>query len=123
MILRILLVNLFEADTLSRELPQSVLATLAQTGVMEKSTPSGLTHKQSRQIAVVDVGQQGPIPVPVHQRTINGHQFLTHPNCRDARSSVRNQRTINEHQFLTHPNRRDARSSVRTNEHPTVFGR
>ena len=33
-----MLVNLFEADTLSRELPQSVLATLAQTGVMEKST-------------------------------------------------------------------------------------
>ena len=87
-----MLVNLFEADTLSRELPQSVLAPLTQTGVMEKSTPSGLIHKQSRQIAVVDVGQQGPIPVPVHQRTINEHQFLTHPNCRDARSSVRKQR-------------------------------
>ena len=83
-----MLVNLFEADTLSRELPQSVLATLAQTGVMEKSTPSGLIHKQSRQIAVVDVGLPGPIPVPVHQRTINEHQFLTHPNCRDARTSV-----------------------------------
>ena len=59
---------------------------------MNDSTPSGLIHKQSRQIAVVDVGQQGPIPVPVHQRTINEHQFLTHPNCRDARSSVRNRR-------------------------------
>ena len=76
----------------SQHFPQSVLATLAQTGVMEKSTPSGLIHKQSRQIAVVDVGQQGPIPVPVHQRTINEHQFLAHPNCREARSSVRKQR-------------------------------
>ena len=84
-----MLVNPFGAVTLSREIPQSVLATLTQTGVMEKSTPSGLIHKQSRQIAVVDVGQQGPIPVPVHQRTINVHQSLTHPNCRDARSSVR----------------------------------
>ena len=36
-----MLVNLFEADTLSRELPQSVLATLAQTGVMEKVNPFG----------------------------------------------------------------------------------
>ena len=123
------------ADTLSGEIPQSVLATLAQTGVVENSTPSGLTHKQSQQIAVVDVGQQGPIPVPVHQRTITEHQFLTHPNCGDARSSVRKrgqttnihcsvralcrprtQRTINEHQFLTHPNSRDARSSVRSSE-------
>jgi len=31
----------------SQHFPQSVLATLAQTGVMEKSTPSGLIHKQS----------------------------------------------------------------------------
>ena len=87
-----MLVNPFGAVTLSREIPQSVIATLTQTGVMEKSTPSGLIHKQSRQIAVVDVGQQGPIPEPVHQRTINEHQFLTHPNCRDARSSVRKRR-------------------------------
>ena len=43
-----MLVNLFEADTLARELPQSVLATLTQTGVMEKSIPSGLTHYPER---------------------------------------------------------------------------
>ena len=92
--------------------PQSVLAPLAQTGVMNDSTPSGLIHKQSRQIAVVDVGQQGPIPMPVHQRTINVHQFLTHPNCRDARSSVRSHRPIIVQQQST-PDSRDARSSVR----------
>ena len=73
-------VNPFGAVTLSREIPQSVLATLTQTGVMEKSTPSGLIHKQSRQIAVVDVGQQGPIPVPApseQSTSINSSHILT----------------------------------------------
>ena len=74
---------------------------------MEKSTPSGLTHKQSRQIAVVDVGQQGPIPVPVHQRTINEHQFLTHPNCRDARSSVRTNEQPNRMRSLSYVDKHD----------------
>ena len=37
-----MLVNPFGADTLSREIPQSAFALLTQTGVMEKSTPSGL---------------------------------------------------------------------------------